>query len=116
MLKSKKYYAWSEIKLRPTVDKPGVGGTATALLTRPSVKPGDVVTLDNLGIKEDEFDKLVSEGVIRSAPYPKTGTWEPPKAAILRTHNEALKSIEENRYEDDEAEDDDNDDPNDPTE
>lgn len=84
--KKKKWYAWTRILRKPTIDS-----KSGAMTAKPFSKPGDEVTPTILGISENEFDELIVAGVIRSTPYPKIGRFASPKQHLLA---EARKAME----------------------
>lgn len=84
--RKKKWYAWTRIPKKPTVDQ-----KSGAFLNKPFIKPGDEVTPEIIGITVDEFDKLIISGVIRSTPYPNVGTYEAPKQKLLKDAKKAME-------------------------
>lgn len=86
----RKGIAWTEITLRPTVDP-----ESKAIVAKPSVKAGEKVTPELLGITNAEWDLLVRERIIRSKPYPSNiKRHEAPKQAMLRLARELTEEAE----------------------
>lgn len=82
--------AWTEITLRPTVD-----AKTGAIMQKPSIKAGEKVTPEILGIGEREWETLVAERIIRSKSYPSgIKRHEAPKTALLRMARELAEEAE----------------------
>lgn len=58
------YYAWSQINYAADVDKD------TGSRTVKSVKHGEEVTAQKLGLNKDQFQELVDSGAVRDRKFP----------------------------------------------
>jgi hypothetical protein len=58
------YYAWSNF----TPDRDEWGKAETTIV------PGDEVSQSDLGVSDEEWETLVTEGAVREQPYPKAIT------------------------------------------
>lgn len=80
MAPTKKYYAWTPILLTPDVDP----DSKTHKLPIPKVQVGEEVNPSKLGVDQDEFNKLIEHGVVRTTPYPDVSREESPKQSMMR--------------------------------
>lgn len=87
---NKKWYAWTDIPLKPKIDP-----KTNHITDRPLIGAGKAVSLSILGVDQEEFDKLVRERVIRSTPMPEgIKRYEAPKQTMLRKAREMMEEAE----------------------
>lgn len=91
---SKKMYAWTPILLAPKIDP----DSKTHMKPIPKVNVGEEVNASKLGVSQEEFDLLISHGVVRSTPYPTSRKFESPKEAMRRKAIAELELAESGGY------------------
>lgn len=82
------YYLWSDVVTNVQTYE---NGQFKSMDTK---KVGEKVTQSDLGASDEDWEYYVSEGVVRTEPYPETRTGESPKQALLRGAKEAMDRAE----------------------